>query len=151
MIQANTNAAAASHQRLQRLVGRWRTQGRTLGPPALEFHGIDSYRWVGSGWFLLHEIAAVVDGEPVVAVATIWYDRELDAYRSHHVDAAGASSYYEVSLDGDSWSLRGARKRYSGRFSADGQTLSGTWERREEYGPWQAWMEISSTRLGPDQ
>lgn len=151
MHQANTHAAASAQQRLQRLVGRWRTQGRALNEAATPFHGIDSYRWIGNGWFLLHEIAAVVDATPVVAVATIWYDTELDSYRSHHVDAAGASAFYEVALDGDAWSLRGARKRYAGRFSADGQTLTGIWERRDDYGPWQAWMEISSTRLGPDQ
>lgn len=147
----NTSTAGAAQQRLQRFVGRWRTQGRALGEAATEFHGIDSYRWIGSGWFLLHEVAAVLDGESVVAVATIWYDAEIDAYRSHHVDAAGATAYYEAALDGDAWSLQGPRKRYSGRFSADGQTLTGIWERRDGYGPWQAWMEISSTRLPPDQ
>jgi hypothetical protein len=42
--------------------------------------------------------------------------------------------------------MRGEATRFAGRFSADGNTITGHWELRDDGSRWRPWMDITLTK-----
>src|SRR5262245_25720398 len=62
------------HRRLAALIGRWRTQGRTLDTPAASIEAVDTYEWLPGGRALLHVVDAQVGDEQVKGAEIIGWD-----------------------------------------------------------------------------
>jgi hypothetical protein len=138
------------HEKLALLIGRWQTRGNTIvtaSQPAIAFSGTDSYAWLEGGLFVLHQVDVMMGDRPVIGVETIWHDPSSGTYRSHFVDADGATSGYEARLEGRTWTMVSEIDRFSGSFSEDGKVLTGRWERRSGSSNWGPWMDVTLTRI----
>lgn len=142
------------HARLGAFVGVWRTRGQvraTKSTPALQIEGTDRYEWLPGGFFLLHRVDVRIGGDPAEAVEIIGWDASAGSYFMHSYDAQGNVGTMRASESGGVWRFEGDAERFTGGFTADGRTLSGTWERREG-ADWLPWMDIHLTKAGdPDQ
>jgi hypothetical protein len=139
-------------RRLEVLIGRWRTEGATIGAQGTgaEIRATDTYEWLPGRYGLLHRVDARVGEESVVGAEIIGWDPERGTYVTQYFGSDGPAAF-EASLGEEEgrlvWAMRTATERFRGTFSDDAQRLEGRWERREE-GSWRPWMEIALTREG---
>jgi hypothetical protein len=136
--------------RLNALSGVWQTRIAMLDSNAREvehFSATDTYRWLAGRHFMLHEVDAMMDGQHVQSLEVIGLDHPTGTYRSRNFDNAGAISDYTATMDGSAWSIDGAAERFRGRFNADGNLLSGRWDRLVGE-RWLPWMVVTLTRTG---
>jgi len=144
------NEPDQEHMRLQALVGRWKTTGRT-DPSAgdAEINAIDTYDWLPGGFGLLHTVDARVGDQRVEGAEVIGYDPKRGTYVSLYVGTEGPSSY-EAELteqDGDLvWRMQSERDRFTGSFSDDRTTITGHWELLGDDASWHPWMDVTLTR-----
>jgi hypothetical protein len=140
------------HERLTALVGRWRTGGRTIATrnaPGATIDAVDTYDWLPGRFSLLHTLDARVGEEHVEGAEIIGWDPARQAYGTQYFGSDGPNAY-EANLAEEEgvlvWSMRSATDRFTGRFSDDGNTITGHWERLDDEKNWQPWMEITLTR-----
>jgi Protein of unknown function (DUF1579) len=140
-------------QRLEALVGHWRTEGRTraaAAEPAAVIEAVDTYEWLPGRAALLHLVDAWVGDEQVEGAEIIGWDETRDAYVTKYFGTDGPNSY-EASLTEDDavlvWRMRSSRDRFAGSFSADGDTITGHWEQLDDEGRWRPWMDVTLTRI----
>lgn len=136
------------HERLDVLAGVWRTRIAMLDETEAEiehFAATDTYRWMPGRHFLLHDVDAMMAGEPVKSLEIIAADRVSGQYTTRNYDNSGVISDYAAALDGRNWSIDGESERFRGSLSEDMRTLSGRWERRAG-DTWLAWMNVTLTR-----
>jgi Protein of unknown function (DUF1579) len=145
-------ASGADHKRLEVLVGRWKTQGRTReteDAPAVTIDAVDTYEWAPGGFALLHGVDANMGDEKVEGAEIIGYDPERGAYVTQYFGSDGPESY-EAELaeeDGDLiWRMRTDTSRFAGTFSEDAAVITGHWELLDAAGNWQPWMDITLTK-----
>jgi hypothetical protein len=137
-------------RRLEALIGRWRTEGSTIGAPGggAEIRATDTYEWLPGRYGLLHRVDARVGEETVVGAEIIGWDAERGTYVTQYFGSDGPAAF-EASLGEEEgrivWAMQTATERFRGTFSDDGERIEGRWERRDE-GSWQPWMEIALTR-----
>jgi uncharacterized protein DUF1579 len=143
----------AEHKRLAALVGRWRTEGwtrETAEAPATRIAALDTYEWLPGRVGLLHTVDARVGDEHVEGAEIVGWDPARGAYVTQYFGSDGPNAY-EASLavaDGALvWTMRSKQDRFTGRFSDDGNTLTGDWEQLDDEENWQPWMEVTLTRL----
>jgi hypothetical protein len=140
-------------ERLEALVGRWRTQGWTLdatGEQAERIDALDTYEWLPGGFGLLHRVDAHVGETSVEGAEIIGYDAAREAYVTQYVGSDGPAAYEATLEDEDGvlvWTMRGTTTRFTGNFSASGDTITGFWELRDEDSTWRRWMEITLVKL----
>lgn len=144
----------SEHERLGALIGRWRTEGSTRegpGTPAARIDATDTYEWLPGGTALLHRVDARVGEARVEGAEIIGYVPERDYYATQYFGSDGPAAY-EASIgeqDGALvWRMRSERDRFSGRFSDDGNTITGHWESLGDDSSWRPWMDITLTRQG---
>jgi hypothetical protein len=143
---------SGEHERLAVLVGTWRTTGRTYplpSAPAAEIDAIDTYEWLPGGYFLIHRVDALVGTDEVKGIEIIGYDPTAGTYRAHWFDNRGSTDTFQAELDGDVWRMWSARERFTGRFSPDRNSISGTWECSSDGSTWDRWMEVTLTKMSP--
>jgi hypothetical protein len=146
-----TDAPSAEHERLAMLVGSWRTGGWTReapGAPAARIDATDSYEWLPGRFALLHRVDARVGDQKVEGAEIIGYDPARGSYVTQYFGSDGPTAY-EANLseeDGTlAWRMRSESNRFTGTFSADGDTITGHWERLQGL-TWLPWMDITLTR-----
>ncbi len=139
-------------ERLAALVGRWRTAGwttRTDGARPLEIDAVDTYEWLPGRWGLLHRVDARVGDQRVEGAEIIGWDAASGAYKTQYFGSDGPNRY-QASLEEEAgtllWRMRSRSDRFTGTFSADGARIDGHWERLDDEGNWQPWMNVSLTR-----
>ena len=147
-----TTAADSAERRLAALVGRWRTEGRTIETaeaPAALIDAVDTYEWLAGGLALLHIVDARVGDQQVDGAEIIGWNPERHAYVTLYCGSDGPNRY-EASLAEENgglvWRMRSARDRFTGGFSDDGNTIDGHWERLDEQSAWQPWMHVTLTK-----
>jgi hypothetical protein len=140
------------HERLAALLGRWRTRGwtrETAATPAIAIDAVDTYEWLPGRFALLHRVDARMGDERVEGAEIIGFDPERGCYVTQYFGTDGPNAY-EASLgevDGALvWRMRSSSDRFTGSFSADGNTITGHWESLDERSGWQPWMEITLTK-----
>jgi hypothetical protein len=128
--------------RLEVFVGEWVMEVRFPGgPPPGAADGEPAARarfeWALDGQFLLQRTTVP---DPVVpdSLALIGVGLQTGAYTQHYYDSRGVARLYAMTLDADGvWTLSRESpdftpldftQRYTGTFSADGNTISGAWE-----------------------
>ena len=71
------HATDSDHERLEVLIGTWKTDGwtkETPDAPAVKIEAVDSYEWLPGGHGLLHTVDARVGDEEVEGAEIIGYD-----------------------------------------------------------------------------
>jgi hypothetical protein len=144
--------SVAEHERLDALIGRWKTEGWTRetpeAPPA-KIDAVDTYEWLPGGFGLLHTVDAKVGDEKVEGAEVIGYDPDRGAYVTQYFGSDGPTAY-EASLtqesEGLTWRMRSKTTRFAGVFSDDASVITGHWELLPDSGEWQPWMDITLTK-----
>lgn len=113
---------------LDRLVGVWQISGDATGTV--------TYRWMDGGFFLVQEGKLELFGHRNTFTEIIGRERLFGGEPSAEISsrtytAEGDTLDYVYELDGDTLTIwggqRGSDSRYTGTFSADGNTLTGSW------------------------
>jgi hypothetical protein len=113
---------------LDRLVGTWTISGGAQGTAA--------YEWMEGGFFLLQRVELDQHGMKVKGMEVIGHERPFGAepsadIRSRFYDNMGNTLDYVYELEGDTLTIWGGEKGspayYQGRFSEDGDTITGAW------------------------
>lgn len=141
----------AELERLEPLIGRWRTQGWTLMEPAERIDAIDTYERLRGG-ALLHLVDARVGSQKVDGAEIIGYDPARGGYATQYFGTEGPTAYEaDLAEVGGSlvWTMRSDTTRFTGTFSEDGGTITGDWEALDEGSRWQPWMQITLVRQAP--
>jgi hypothetical protein len=147
-----THEPGPNETRLDALTGSWRTEGRTKEGPdatAAAIHAVDTYEWLPGRFAILHTVDARVGDEHVEGAEIIGWDPDRNAYVTQYFGTDGPNAYEASLADEDGvlvWSMRSQADRFTGRFSADGKTITGHWEQLDDQQRWQPWMEVTLTK-----
>jgi hypothetical protein len=143
---------SGDNERLQVLVGSWRTVGRTKSSPsspAAEIDATDTYEWLPGGFGLLHTVDALVGDERVEGAEVIGFDPSRGAYITQYFGSDGPNAYDATLTDENGvlvWRMGSDRDRFKGVFNDDRTTITGHWELLDEDGGWHPWMDITLTK-----
>jgi hypothetical protein len=139
---------AGALERLDALIGRWKTEGQTTGAAVDRIDAIDTYERLPGG-ALLHLVDARVGDHKVEGAEIIGYDPARASYRTQYFGSDGPNAY-DASLDEDDgrlvWTMRSDRDRFTGTFNDERDVITGHWEALDEDSNWQPWMDITLTR-----
>jgi hypothetical protein len=139
--------AAAELERLEALIGRWKTQGRVIGSSD-RIDAVDTYERLPGG-ALLHLVDARVGSAKIEGAEIIGYDAARGGYVTQYFGSEGANAY-EASLrqhDGALvWTMRSAKDRFTGTFNDERSVITGHWEALDDDAQWQPWMDIVLTK-----
>jgi hypothetical protein len=127
--------------RLDAFVGEWVVEARFPGGPPPGAAGAPvaraRFEWALGRQFLLQRTEISYPAAPD-SLALVSVDPQDSRYTQHYYDDRGVTRLYAMTLDaGGVWTLRREspdftpldfRQRYTGRFTADGNTISGAWE-----------------------
>lgn len=158
MDEATRQAALAS---LNVFVGEWRMEASfpPTAPAALAGQtllGSAVFRWILDGQFLVQQDVIPQPDAPD-SWAIMGVDRDGRAYTQHYFDARGVARLYTMRFDGGGWTLLRETpdfmpldfaQRFTGAFSADGKTITGRWELRQDAGPWEHDFDLTYTKVG---
>lgn len=143
--------SGAALERLDALIGEWKTEGTTTdasAAPADPIDAVDTYERLPGG-ALLHVVDARVGEEKVEGAEIIGYDADRKTYVTQYFGSDGLTAY-EASLTQESeglvWRMRSETTRFMGTFSEDGSVITGHWELLRDSEDWRPWMEITLTR-----
>lgn len=153
----------APDERLHTIAGRWQTSGHVIGEPTIPVTGIDDYRVLPGGYFLVHHVDVTVGEQPVRAIEIIGEpDPVSGGFLARSFDSDGNAEVMRVTID-DSGAFHftgGAevasaaqptdaptvQVRSTLTIADDGRAMNALWERSEDGTVWQPWMDISFTR-----
>jgi Protein of unknown function (DUF1579) len=145
-------ASGAEHERLEVLIGRWKTDGQTRempDAPAMTVDAVDTYEWAPGGFALLHTVEAKMGDEAVEGAELIGYDPDRAAFITQYFGSDGPGAY-EAELEqvegATVWRMRSESDRFTGTFNEDGNVINGHWEARDDDGNWRPWMDITLTK-----
>lgn len=135
--------------RFEVFIGTWNTSGEVLETDAAQAGTLvatDTYRWLPGQHFIVHDVDARFDGQPTRSMEVMGYDQASRRYFSRAFDDRGVVDDFAVSLVGRRWTIVGATVRFSGRFNAERNRLTGLWEAKRKRGGWQPWIELELQR-----
>lgn len=141
---------------LEPFVGEWRIEAPAFDlPPDLAEQARVSFAWTLGGAFLVQRSSVPVpeapDGLTVIA------PNAEDGYTQHYFDSRGIARLYAMTFDGRDWTLERHKpdfsplpfhQRWTGTFSADGQTITGQWETSPDGQEWALDFELVYRRVG---
>jgi len=148
--------------RLDVFVGEWVVQARFPGQPAPPGAAGDGpvarswFEWALDGQFLVQRTEVPVPEAPD-ALMIVSAGPETGAYTQHYYDSRGVVRLYAMSFADGVWTLTREspdltplefRQRFTGTFSADGNTISGAWETGRENGGWEHDFALTYRRAG---
>jgi hypothetical protein len=131
--------------RLDQLVGTWNVSGGARGQV--------TYEWMDGGFFLIQHVDLEQYGQKSKGIEIIGHERPFGAEPSPDItsrfyDNHGNTLDYVYELEGDTLTIWGGQKGspayYKGRFSDDGNTMTGEWVY-----PGGGGYRSTSTRVGP--
>jgi hypothetical protein len=152
-------------QRLDALVGRWRSEGHIVGDVPIPIAGSDIYEWLPGGFFLVHYVDVTIGKQPVKAIELIGeYDPTTDSFTGRAYDNQGNITIMHAKVDEHGvWTFTGggdvapvARPstddasgavRSTLTVSSDKGSMRAKWERSDDAATWQAWMDMTFTRM----
>ncbi len=137
-------------KRLEPLVGTWDITGRTLDSEDDNISGRLTFEWLPGGFFLQQRIEMDFAGLEIKSMDLIGYDPSTQALSSlAYSNLASFALPYKWDLQDNVLriSMEGAAN-FEGRFSEDGNTLSGGWRPEPGMeGPNNIPYDISGTRV----
>jgi hypothetical protein len=140
-----TGNRADALRRLDIFIGEWVMDARFPGDQPAPSSGAGEtprarsrFEWALGRQFLLQHTEISIPEAPD-SLAIVSADLETGAYTQHYYDSRGVARLYAMSLADGVWTLTREsadftpldfQQRFTGTFSADGNTISGTWEKR---------------------
>jgi hypothetical protein len=144
--------------RLDVLIGGWSLEARFPGPepaagPSDEAGGQAGggpvvrswFEWALDRQFLLQRTEVPIPDAPD-SLAIVAAGPRAGGYTQHYYDSRGVVRLYAMTFDGGVWTLTREApdfspldfgQRFTGMFSADGNTITGAWEKRFDGGEWE--------------
>ncbi|MFE3030786.1 hypothetical protein ACFXKY_03975 [Streptomyces canus] len=129
-----TTAEREALERLRVLVGDWVVEAEFPGQETAA--GRCVFEWEVGGRFLVQRMRAPEPAPESMAVVSV--DPDTGACTQHYFDSRGVVRLYAMTFDGAVWQLLrekedfsplSFRQRFTGRLSADGDSIHGVWER----------------------
>lgn len=115
-------------RRLDRLVGTWTINGRTLGADEDNISGHTAFEWLPGGFFLQQRIEMNFMGLPIQSLELIGHDPSTGAFSSQvYSNLAGVPLPYEWDVQGDVLTISMATAKFTGKFREGGKSFSGGW------------------------
>lgn len=132
--------------RLDVFVGEWAVEATFPGeqPPEAPPARV-RFEWALGGQFLLQRTEVSVPEVPD-SLSIVGVDAGTGGYTQHYFDSRGVARLYAMSLEGGVWTLTREspdftplhfRQRFVGTFGADGNTITGAWERTDDDAGWE--------------
>jgi hypothetical protein len=126
----------AGIHRLEPFIGEWRLGlGHAVPPP--ENGGARSvFEWALDGQFVVQR-TEIPDPNAPDGLCIVAYNPTTATYTQHYFDSRGVARLYAMTFRDGIWTLLRESpdftpldfsQRFTGRFSADGNTIAGTWE-----------------------
>jgi hypothetical protein len=143
--------STAALQRLDALIGRWKTDGRTTdasAAPADQINAIATYERLPGG-ALVHLVDAQVGDQKVEGAEIIGFDPARGSYVTQYFGSDGPNAYEARLVEDDralAWTMRSEKDRFTGTFNDQRDVVTGRWEALDDASNWQPWMEITLTR-----
>ena len=129
------SAQSAALTPLDPLVGTWTI---TISAPSGPVQGQATFAWLPGGGFLVQQWqtpAPYPSGIAVIGVAQIG-----QGFTQSYFDNRGVARVYQMGLSNGVWTLHRQGpdfpQRFTGTFSADQKTITGTWERSRNGATW---------------
>ena len=140
-------------KRLDVLVGEWDMEisGISFMPdPPARVRGKVSFEWIESGAFLLVHSGTDL-GVPPAAIEVIGCDESAETYTMLYFDSRGVSRVCEMILKDGIWKIwrnsQGFSQRFTGTFSRDGNTITGSWEKQTDGVNWEHDFDLTYTKI----
>jgi hypothetical protein len=148
--------------RLGVFVGEWILEVRFPGDePVLSIakegpQARSRFEWALDEQFLLQRTEIPIPEAPD-SLTIISVDLETGAYTQHYYDSRGVTRLYAMTFDTRVWTLTRESpdfsrldfaQRFTGTFSADGNSISGAWEKRFDGGDWHHDFALTYRRAG---
>jgi hypothetical protein len=137
-------------QEWNRLIGRWETEGAHPMLPGETIRGTSSFEWLDGQQFVIwrshSDHAEIPDAITIIGVT----DGQLSM---HYFDSRGVYRVYGASLDRATWRYwRDApppdlSQRFSGTFSADGNTITGRGQLSKDGKTWEGDLDLNYRRV----
>jgi len=111
------------------------------------------FEWALGRQFLLQRTEAPVPEAPD-SLTIIGVDLQTGSYTQHYYDSRGVVRLYAMTLADGAWTLTREFtpldfwQRFTGTFSADGNTITGTWEKSFNGGDWEHDFVLNYRRAG---
>jgi hypothetical protein len=157
-----TQTRADALARLDVFVGDWSVAARFPGPeqapsgPGGAVMARSRFEWALDGQFLLQHTEVPIPEAPD-SLAIVAADPRTGGYTQHYYDSRGVARLYAMSFADGVWTLirespdfspLDFRQRFTGTFSADRNTITGTWEKTAAGGEWEHDFGLSYQRAG---
>ncbi|WP_433380253.1 DUF1579 family protein [Streptosporangium sp. CA-115845] len=145
-------ASTTENERLNALVGRWRSQGQAVATPVepvIQIAGFDTYEWLGGGFFLIHRVDVRINDDKVEVIEMIGpYDPATRTYPMRSFDNRGNFVTMRASVNDDGvWTFTGETERATLVIAEDRNTMTARWERVDNGSDWRHWMDMTFTKI----
>ena len=132
-------------ERLDPLVGSWKSEGETVDDPVVHIEGSDVYEWLPGRHFLVHHVDVTVGGRRYQALEM--FGAEADTVVARAYDSDGVTGTMSVEVDADGVvTLTGPSSRARLVVAGDGGSMAARWDRLDD-GAWRHWMDMRFTRV----
>ena len=137
-------------RRLEPFVGVW-----SMHAPPAPIRGRVTFDWLPGGGFLVQRWELPVPVAPN-GIAVIGFHGDRGTYLQHQFDSRGVARVYEMGFADGVWTLSRTepdfspldfRQRWTGRFSPDGDTITGRWESSRDGDSWQHDFDLRYERI----
>jgi hypothetical protein len=144
---------AGTLQELDVLVGEWAIEALFPDAPPSGPAGRTVFEWMTGGRLLVQRWEVAVPEAPD-GIAIIGVARE--GYLQHYFDSRGVVRVYEMTLGDGVWELLRVEpdfspldfcQRFTARFSDDGVTIDGRWEKSGDGVAWEPDFDVRYTRI----
>ena|SRR5919199_1176916 len=153
-MQQHTRHPVLEH--LEVLVGQWETQATHRLRPGLVIRGRSTFEWLEGGHFLIWR-ARNEHPEFPDSISILGCEDAGDSGKSgggcsmHYFDSRGLSRVYALGAEAGVWrfwgDVPGSSQRFTGRLSADGDTITGLAEIRQDGTTWEDDLPITFKRV----
>jgi hypothetical protein len=140
-----TQNLPAEYKQLNRLAGKWNTEGIIAGTgtsPEIHIKGTDTYEWLPGGYFLLHTVDVWMGDDRNQTLEIIGFDKDAGHFTMQHYDNKGNSGVMTATVTGERWMFKGDTLQFKGGFSDHDRIFSGVWEQLTEEKTWAHFMDI---------
>ena len=132
-------------ERLDPLIGSWKSEGETVDDPVVRIEGSDVYEWLPGPHFLVHHVDVTVGGQRYQALEV--FGAEADTVVARAYDSNGETGTMTVGVDEPGVvTLTGPDTRARLVVAGDGGSMAARWDRRDDGGEWRHWMDMRFTR-----
>src|SRR5262249_23382555 len=147
---ANTLRRPTELEGLDVFIGRWLTEGETVGGPersAMQIVASDVYEWAPGGRFVLHPHYGRIGEIGVGGLEIMSNDPGRGRSRTHFLDSQGKMITETLSYRDGTWTWQGEHARCTGVFSEDSKILTARHERSDDGKHWEPSMTVTLRKI----